>query len=88
MTDQPDPRASLKGLMALVLDMARADPDRQPSQEMLRWHRELAHNVGIEPAPVRTNRELLDGALRIDRILRDAAFERALERVTQGTETS
>lgn len=58
--------------MALVLDMARADPERRPSQEMLRWHQELAEVVGIEPAPVRTNRELLDGALRVDRILRDA----------------
>lgn len=64
--------------MALVLDMARADPDRRPSSEMQRWHRELAANLGVMPAPTRTNRELLDAALRLDRILseRDAA-ERA-----------
>lgn len=57
--------------MALVLDMVRADPERRPSPEMLRWHRELAEVVGIEPAPVHTNRELLDGSLRIDRVLRE-----------------
>jgi hypothetical protein len=61
--------------MALILDMVRADPERRPSQEMLRWHHELAELVGIEPAPVRNNRELLDGALRIDRILRAEEVE-------------
>jgi hypothetical protein len=72
--------------MALVLDMVRADPERRPSPEMLRWHRELAEVVGIEPASVRTNRELLDGSLRIERVLREEsvrAQDAEANRVTQ-----
>ena len=52
MTQGPDPRAAVRGFMALVLDMVRVDPERRPSAEMQRWHREL-----------------LDGALRLSRIL-------------------
>jgi hypothetical protein len=63
--------------MALVLDMVRIDPDRRPSAEMQRWHRELATSLGVVPEYAHTNRELLDGALRLSRILdgraRDAA---------------
>jgi hypothetical protein len=55
--------------MALVLDMVRVDPDRRPSAEMQRWHRELAATVGVLPEHPSTNRELLDGALRLSRIL-------------------
>lgn len=69
MSEQVDPRASLKGLMALVLDMARADPQRRPSAEMQRWHQELATSIGVVPGPTRTNRELLDAVLRLDRLL-------------------
>ena len=32
--------------MALVLDMVRVDPERRPSPEMQRWHRELAEVGG------------------------------------------
>jgi hypothetical protein len=55
--------------MALVLDMVRIDPDRRPSAEMQRWHRELAQSLGVMPEHARTNRELLDGALRLSRVL-------------------
>ena len=69
MTQGPDPRAALRGFMALVLDMVRIDPDRRPSSEMQRWHRELAASIGVLPEPSATNRELLDGALRLSRVL-------------------
>jgi hypothetical protein len=55
--------------MALVLDMVRVDPERRPSAEMLRWHRELAASVGVIPEHPRTNRELLDGALRLSQVI-------------------
>lgn len=69
MTQGPDPRATLRGFMALVLDMVRVDPERRPSSEMLKWHRELANAAGIVPEHPTTNRELLDGALRISHVL-------------------
>ena len=47
MTQGPDPRAALRGFMALVLDMVRVDPDRRPSAEMQRWHRELAATARV-----------------------------------------
>lgn len=69
MTQGPDPRAMLRGFMALVLDMVRVDPDRRPSSEMLRWHRELAGSIGVLPEHPETNRALLDGALRLSQVL-------------------
>ena len=69
MTQGPDPRAAVRGFMALVLDMVRVDPDRRPSAEMLRWHRELATSIGAVPENSETNRELLNGALRLSAIL-------------------
>ena len=69
MTQGPDPRATLRGFMALVMDGVRVDPERRPSGEMLKWHRELATAAGIVPDHPETNRELLDGALRISQVL-------------------
>ena len=69
MTQGPDPRAALRGFMALVLDMVRVDPDRRPSNEMQRWHRELAASIGVLPEHPATNRELLNGVLRLSQIL-------------------
>jgi len=69
MAQGPDPRAALRGFMALVLDMVRVDPDRRPSSEMQRWHRELAAAIGVLPEHPTTNRELLDGALRLSQVL-------------------
>ena len=36
---------------------------------MQRWHRELAASIGVLPEHPATNRELLDGALRLSRVL-------------------
>ena len=69
MTQGPDPRAAVRGFMALVLDMVRVDPDRRPSAEMQRWHRDLATSVGVVPESPSTNREMLNGALRLSQIL-------------------
>ena len=69
MTQGPDPRAAVRGFMALVLDMVRIDPDRRPSAEMQRWHRDLAASVGVIPESTETNRDLLNGALRLSQIL-------------------
>ncbi len=69
MTQGPDPRAAVRGFMALVLDMVRVDPDRRPSAEMQRWHRELATSIGVVPENPSTNREMLNGALRLSQIL-------------------
>jgi hypothetical protein len=69
MTQGPDPRAAVRGFMALVLDMVRVDPDRRPSAEMQRWHRELATSIGVVPENPSTNKEMLNGALRLSQIL-------------------
>jgi hypothetical protein len=69
--------------MSLVLDMVRSDPERRPSTEMHRWHRDLAAAIGVLPEHPRTNRELLDGALRLQRALgeHDAAGSRRKDEV-------
>ena len=69
MTQGPDPRAAVRGFMALVLDMVRIDPDRRPSAEMQRWHRDLATSIGVVPESAETNRDLLNEALRLSQIL-------------------
>ena len=69
MTQGPDPRAAVRGFMALVLDMVRIDPDRRPSAEMQRWHRDLATSIGVAPESTETYRDLLNGALRLSQIL-------------------
>jgi hypothetical protein len=71
MTHGPKPRAALRGFIALVLDMVRVDPDRRPSTEVRRWHRELAAKVGVPPEQPQTNRELLGAALRLSHALPD-----------------
>ena len=82
MTHGPKPRAALRGFIALVLDMVRVDPDRRPSTEVRRWHRELAAKVGVAPEQPQTNRELLGAALRLSHSLPDtiatpAAYDEA-----------
>ncbi|MGD9696677.1 MAG: hypothetical protein AB7V42_13590 [Thermoleophilia bacterium] len=69
MSPGPDPRAALRGLCALVLDMVRVDPDRRPAPEMVRWLRDLSAAAGVEAVTPRTNRELLHGCLRLSQIL-------------------
>jgi hypothetical protein len=78
MTQGPDPRASLRGLTALVLDMVRIDPGRRPSAEVRRWHRELAASVGVPVEYPRTNRDLLDALLRLSRGLEAPGRDREL----------
>ena len=65
MTPGPDPRASLRGLLALVMDMVRVDPDRRPSAELQRWYREIALAVDFTPEHTPTNRALFERALRL-----------------------
>lgn len=70
MTQGPDPRAAVRGFMALVLDMVRVDPERKPSAQMHRWHADLAASLGVTvdvPAP--TNRAMLNGALRLSEVV-------------------
>lgn len=65
----PDPRAAARGLVALVLDQTRIDPDRRPSPDMRRWCRELATRLGVPPREVMdSNRELLQEALRLEQV--------------------
>jgi hypothetical protein len=71
MNQGPKPRAALRGFIALVLDMVRVDPDRRPSREVRRWHRELAAKVGVPAEQPQTNRELLNAALRLSHSLPD-----------------
>ena len=73
MNQGPKPRAALRGFIALVLDMVRVDPDRRPSTEVRRWHRELAAKVGVPAEQPQTNRELLGAALRLSHSLPDDA---------------
>lgn len=74
MTHGPEPRATLRGFMALVLDMVRVDPDRRPSVEVRRWYRDLETAVGVPPQYPRTNRELLGAALRLSRALQERDY--------------
>jgi hypothetical protein len=71
MTQGPDPRASLRGLTALVLDMVRIDADRRPSAEVRRWHHELAASLGAPAEYPRTSRELLEALLRLSRAIEE-----------------
>ena len=36
---------------------------------MQRWHRDLATSIGVVPESAETNRDLLNGALRLSQIL-------------------
>jgi len=68
LAPRPEPRAQLKALTALVLDGARTDPDRQPSERLVDWQRDIAAQLGVLPRHPRTFSELLDGVLRLHRI--------------------
>ncbi len=56
-------------LTALVLDGARLDPQRQPTERLVDWQRDIAAQLGVLPRHPQTFRELLDGVLRLHRIL-------------------
>lgn len=65
----PEPGAALRGFLAVVCDMVRIDPDRRPSAQMQRWHRDVAEQIGVLPPIARTGREMLDSALRLQQVL-------------------
>lgn len=68
MAPRPAPRAQLMALTALVLDGARLDPERRPTERLIDWQRDIAAQLGVLPRHPRTFRELLDGVLRLHRI--------------------
>jgi hypothetical protein len=57
-------------LTALVLDGARVDPERTPGESLIEWQREVAAQLGVLPRHPHTFRELLDGVLRLHRVMR------------------
>jgi len=67
---RPEPRAQLMALTALVLDGARVDPQRQPGESLVEWQRDVAAQLGVLPRHPRTFRELLDGVLRLHRVMK------------------
>ena len=56
-------------LNAIVLDGARVGPQRRPPERLVEWQREIAIQLGVLPRHPATFRELLDGVLRLHRIL-------------------
>ena len=69
MAPRPAQRAQLMALTALVVDGARCDPQRQPTERLIDWHRDIAAQMGVLPRHPRTFRELLDAVLRLHRIM-------------------
>lgn len=69
----PEPAAALRGFMAVVTDMVRVDPERRPTAEMQRWHRDIAAHLGALPPLARTNRELFESGLRMRTLLSEGA---------------
>ena len=55
-------------LTALVLDGARLDPHRRPTERLIDWQRDIAAQLGVLPRHPQNFRELLDGVLRLHRI--------------------
>lgn len=85
-TNGPDPRAAAKGFLALVLDMARIDPHRRPSADMVRWYRELSINLGASVSSPTSNRDLLDAALRLESLAHRAAGDPLPDRSLESQE--
>jgi hypothetical protein len=52
------------------LDGARVDPQRQPGERLIEWQREIAAQLGVLPRHPHTFRELLDGVLRLHRVMK------------------
>jgi hypothetical protein len=75
MVTRPDPRAELAAFTAMVLDLARVDPERKPGAAVTRWHRELAALLGLPCDRAATNRDLLRGALTMNIAQRDAGMD-------------
>jgi hypothetical protein len=63
-------RDDVRTFLEHAIRVARAEPDDAPLPHLVTWHRHLAVEVGVLPRYARTNRELLDGALRLQRMVR------------------
>ena len=63
-------RDDVRAFLEHALRVSRAEPDAPPAPHLVTWQRHLAATVGVLPRHARTNRELLDGALRLQRVLR------------------
>jgi hypothetical protein len=85
-TNGPDPRAAAKGFLALVLDMARIDPHRRPTPDMVRWYRELSTKLGASVSSPTSNRDLLDAALRLESLAHRAAGDPLPDRSLEAQE--
>ena len=63
-------RDDVRAFLEHALRVTRAEPDAPPMPHLVTWQRQLAAMVGVLPRHARTNRELLDGALRLQRVVR------------------
>ena len=63
-------RDDVRVFLEHALRVTRAEPDSAPAPHLVAWHRHLAAALGVLPRHARTNRELLDGALRLQRLVR------------------
>ncbi|MDX6554002.1 MAG: hypothetical protein QOD86_197 [Miltoncostaeaceae bacterium] len=63
-------RDDVRTFLEHAVRVARAEPDDPPLPHLITWQRHLAASLGVLPRHARTNRELLDGALRLQRLVR------------------
>ncbi len=63
-------RDDVRVFLEHALRVTRAEPDAAPAPHLVTWQRHLAAALGVLPRHARTNRELLDGALRLQRLVR------------------
>ena len=64
------PRDDLRLFLQHALRWSKSDPDAPPPAALVAWHRRLAVTVGVLPRHPHPNRELLDCALRLQRVMR------------------
>ena len=63
-------RDDVRTFLEHAVRVARAEPDDPPLAHLIAWQRRLGAAVGVLPRHARTNRVLLDGALRLQRLVR------------------
>lgn len=73
----PRLRADVLALTAMALNATRMDPTRRPVDSLVSWHRRLSGRAQVLPRHPRTNRELLDCALRLGAICAERPEESA-----------
>lgn len=64
------PRADVRLFLQHALRWSTSDPDGPPPGALVAWHRRLAVTLGVLPRHPHTNRQLLDCALRLQRLMR------------------